>query len=287
MGERKATMTYEAAEKGQLEARLERLERQNRRMRVALGVVAAGVVAGGLIAASFRDDKGAGAATSRLRIVEAEQVVLRDADGQMRAWLGLADGGPRLLFFDAAGQQRVGLGLSAQAEPSLGIFDGAQMPRVVLGMVDGWPGLVVRDPAGRKRAVLHAQEEWSSLFFFDRRETRRAGIGALADGAAVNLCDDRGRDRAGLTVESTGASLSFFDSRSRKRLGVGLVRSDEPAIGAFDASGLPLATLETPSAKTEWKLYGTNRCEAAVSAGVDGPRVDLAAPDGKRVGGLP
>ena len=264
-----------------LAKRLDRIERHNRGLRLAL-LACAAAAAGAFVAGySFRDDAGAGGKAVHQRQVEAEQIVIRDADGQMRAWMGVAEGGPRLLFFDNAGQQRVGVGLSAQAEPSFGIFDGGQNPRVVLGMVDGWPGLVFRDPSGKQRIAMHTQEGWASLIFCDRDEVRRSGIGAFEKGAAVNLCDDRGRERVGLTLEATAASLSFFDSKKQKRLGLGIVRDDEPALGFFDDLGRPRAVLTSAADKSDFSLYGTNGVQATVSSSAAGPRMQLLGTDGK------
>ncbi|MGH7858651.1 MAG: hypothetical protein ACREQY_15105, partial [Candidatus Binatia bacterium] len=67
----------------QVQARLDRLERQNRRLRRFLGVLVAGVVgAVGLGAA----------AAPKLRVVEAEQFIVRDRDGEARAVFGFDTG---------------------------------------------------------------------------------------------------------------------------------------------------------------------------------------------------
>jgi len=245
-----------------VEQRLKRLEREVRLFRwvAALVMVAAmSFVVMGLEATD--NDKSIG----RFRQIDTGHLVLRDADGQMRAWLGIAEGGPRLIFFDQSGQQRMGVGMTRQSEPALGIFDMGQNERVVLGVMDGFPGLVMRDPQGRKRAALFAREDWSSLFFYDRRETKRSGIGLFGEAAAVNLSDDRGRDRVGLTTEAKGSSLSFFDRGGQKRNALGLLKEDEPAFGYFTHEGAAQMALSVMNEKPEFNLYGTNGLEVAVT----------------------
>ncbi len=239
------------------ERRLQRLEREVRVFRVVSVALTLLLGSFGLMAfqGAARDDK---SGIGTFRQIDAGHLVIRDTDGQMRAWLGVAEGGPRLIFFDPSGQQRLGVGMTRQGEPALGIYDPGENPRVVLGMLEGWPGFVMRDPQGRKRVALFSREEWGSLFFYDRFEGKRSGVGQFGEAAALNLCDDRGRDRLGLTVDRRGASLSFFDAAGMKRSGLGLLRDDQPALGMFDAEGFAQVSLETPDTGPRFSLHGTN-----------------------------
>jgi hypothetical protein len=243
-----------------MEQRLKRLEREVRWFRLgtllAVGVCVLTLAAG----MTGEDDKAIG----RFRQLDVGHIVLRDTDGQMRAWLGMAEGGPRLIFFDASGQQRMGVGMTRQAEPALGIFDAGENPRVVLGMVEGWPGLVFRDTQGRKRTALFLREDWSSLFFYDRRETKRTGIGLYGEAASVNLSDDRGKERGGFTTDRKGSSVSFFDVGGMKRAGMGVLANDDPALGMFDHEGNNQVALSVLDGEPSLNLYGTNRVEIAL-----------------------
>jgi hypothetical protein len=245
-----------------VEQRLKSLEREVRIFRWAASLVAVAAVSFVVMGLeSFDNDKSIG----HFRQIDTGHLVLRDADGQMRAWLGIAEGGPRLIFFDQSGQQRLGVGMTRQSEPAVGIFDMGQNERVVLGVVDGYPGLVMRDPQGKKRAALFSREDWSSLFFYDRREVKRSGIGLFGESAAVNLSDERGQDRIGLTTEAKGSSLSFFDRGGQKRSALGMLKEDEPAFGFFTHEGIAQMALSVLGEKPEFNLYGTNGLEVAVT----------------------
>lgn len=256
-----------------VEQRLKRLEREVRMFRWAallLAVAAVSVVVMGLEAAD--NDKSIG----RFRQIDTGHLVLRDPDGQMRAWLGIAEGGPRLIFFDQSGQQRLGVGMTRQSDPALGIFDVGQNERVVLGVVEGFPGLVMRDPQGRKRSALFAREDWSSLYFYDKRETKRSGIGLYGEAAAVNLSDERGRDRVGLTSDKKGSSLCFFDRGGQKVSAVGIIGEDEPAFGYFTHEGEILMSLTALSRGPEFKLNGTNGVGVAITVlATNTPQINL------------
>ena len=243
-----------------IQVRLARLERQNRWFRAVAGVA---VLAGA--AALFVAAEGGG--VGNFKQVDCGRLVIRDGDGQMRAWLGVAEGGARLIIFDTSGQQRMGVGMTREGAPALGIFDIGENPRMVLGMADGWPGLVFRDTQGHKRVALNSREDWTSLVFFDRTETKRTGIGQFGEAAALNLCDDRGTDRGGMTTDRKGSCLSFFDMGGRKRAGLGILADDSPALGFFTHEGLPQAGLSAVNGEPAVNLYGTNRTEVAIMIG--------------------
>lgn len=271
-------MEAETTSLSDMERRLRRLERETRWFRVGSLVVL--MALGSLALMAFQggaaDDK---TGIGLFRQVDAGHIVLRDPDGQMRAWLGIAEGGPRLIFFDASGQQRLGIGMTRQSEPAMGIYDGGENPRVVLGMLEGWPGFVLRDPQGRKRVAMFSRDDWGSLFFYDKHETKRSGIGQFGESAALNLCDDRGKDRAGLTTGRKGSSLSFFDVAGMKRIGIGLLDKDEPAMGVFDEEGYAQAAFETANGDTMFSIYGTNRTSVVMSVTkTNGPRFEVFDP---------
>lgn len=262
-----------------MEKRISRLEGERWILRGLLALAMAGV--GIFIVAGFAggaDDK---AGPGRFTQIDAGHIVLRDSDGQMRAWLGIAEGGPRLIFFDAAGQQRMGVGMTRLGDPALAVYDPGENPRVVIGIVEEWPGFVLRDTQGRKRVAIYSRDDWGSLYFYDRDEARRTGIGQFGEAAALNLCDEDGRDRLGLTTDRKGSSLSFFDSGRSKRIGLGLRAKDAPGMGFFDEEGQAVVSLTAPASAPVLKMYGTNKLE--VSFGFEAtnklPRAEFLDPD--------
>jgi hypothetical protein len=91
-------------------------------------------------------------------IVSASRIELRDTDGRVRAELAMsADGGPALFFFDAAGRNRMVMGLYSPAEgeaPSLVLNDAQQRAAGIFrlfGTLD--TPVVVLKSHGRDRSV--------------------------------------------------------------------------------------------------------------------------------------
>ena len=237
--------------------------------------------------------------------LDVRTLVLRDEGGHMHAWLGTGEQGTRLLFFDNAGEQRAGFGLTKDNQPAMALFDRTDKPLIVLGVAPGsWPSLLLYDPAGHKRAALTAEEDWSSIFFFDANEKKRAGLGYVQEGAAVNLFDERGDKRIGLSVgeaavklfeerpsdRRTGlsvgedaSSLLFFDRYGNKRAGVGITTKDEAALGFFDGGGRTRAAIGIDKGTSRLDLYGTNGMQSTMLVSSNGANVALY----EQAGGAP
>lgn len=83
-----------------LRARLDRLERHNRYLKLAGALLLTGMLVSGAMAQGFSP------------VVEAERLVLKDRAGRARAAFGLAgDGSPVLSFNDEDGMTRLLLGI--------------------------------------------------------------------------------------------------------------------------------------------------------------------------------
>ena len=92
-------MTLQTPDLAAVMARLEKVERQNGRLKTA-GIVVLVLAAGGLLM---------GQTQPKGQTVEAEEFVLRDSGGTRLARLGLVDGLPALTIFDRTGTARVRL----------------------------------------------------------------------------------------------------------------------------------------------------------------------------------
>jgi len=160
-------MTAQVSELTAVVARLEKVERQNRRLRGA-GIAVLVLAAAGLLM---------GQALPRQRTVEAEEFLLRDANGRIRASLSVFDGDPGLSLIDQAGKLRAGLSL-VDGDPLLNLKDEAGKSRASLSVFDGTPGLEFRDQAGKPRAKLWAVDGWPSLSFRDHAGNPRIVLDA-------------------------------------------------------------------------------------------------------------
>lgn len=140
-------------------ARLNRLERENRRLKLAGGALLAGFALVVLTGAGLADR----------RTLEAESFIVKDATGKVRAVLGTAEpsSAPGLVLYDNDGNANVLLHLSADGAPGLWLYD-----------------------KDRVRATLNAAGERVQLQLFDRDNRPRAILGVQKDGMpGVELYD--------------------------------------------------------------------------------------------------
>lgn len=178
--------------------RLERLERENRRLKGAGTALVLGLVAILLM----------GQALPKGRTVEAEKFVLKDKAGKIRAVLGEGPDDERgLIVYDQNQRPRAMVAMDQNDEPMVRLVNEAGVDRVFLypsigvrvqgdgpsaslGVPYGnEPTLQLTDKDGWTRAalVLTATNTAPILKFLDPRGNTRAWIGAMADGKAQLL----------------------------------------------------------------------------------------------------
>jgi hypothetical protein len=179
--------------------RVDELERENRKLRrngtLVMGLGALMLLATASMLISLRAGTGQVA-----EAVEANRFVLRDADGHVRAVLGLnPDGATRLVLQDRDGRERLRLSLLADGSPGVSFTDREGRTRAVLGLLpDETSSLVFADRWGKTRAVLGlSADESSTLVFADRNGETRMGVGVESDGSAGVTLFEREAAQAG------------------------------------------------------------------------------------------
>ena len=186
-----------------LEQRLARLERANRRMKRigALVLLMAAVV---LLSGQAKGND--------LQDLVVGSLTLKDKDGKTRARLrALADGSVALALFDKDGNARAMLFVAADGSPDLTLSDKAGKTRahLVVG-VDGSPVLALSDKDGKVRASLYVG-------------VASSGPGWPHTGSpGLDLYDKDGQTRATLGVSMvdrllapvrTEGTLTLFDAK--------------------------------------------------------------------------
>lgn len=168
-----------------LEARMSRLERENRRWRLAAaaaGALALLAVAGhGLPSAVAKGiDLPALRAGLGSSVVEAQRFVLRDASGQPRASLAVSDDGmPLLMFLDKDGEAR---GVLGPKHLLLSSDDGSSAVKLLVN--PGGTPAVRLEKDGRLRAVLGMTGDGTlALGFYGHDGKGRALLDVGVDGS--------------------------------------------------------------------------------------------------------
>jgi hypothetical protein len=179
-----ATMTTQTADLAAVVGRLEKIERENRRLKYA-GVVVLLLAAAGLTM---------GQASPTSKTVEAEAFVLRDPSGTERAaWHLSPEGGAALTFFDQAKKPRAQVRVDRDGAPGVLLFDQAGNGRAMLRADrDGAPHLTLTDQAAQTRSLLRVEANGSpGLIFFDQGGKSRATLYVVSDGSATLQLSDK------------------------------------------------------------------------------------------------
>lgn len=137
-----------------LQKRLDALERANRRMRF-LGLLALVLVA-----------VGCSLGRGPTRALEAEQFILKDANGETRGGMLVTADGPALEFYDSNRTLRLTLGVFRNM-PNLTLKDGNGTGTAVLADAPTGPGLMLYDRTGNPRAQFDVGRSGPRLFVVD------------------------------------------------------------------------------------------------------------------------
>jgi len=138
--------------------RLARLEKQNRRLKMAAALFL--IFASSLILMSAAGHKG--------RTIEARQIVLKDDEGNTRAVLGMRSAGPGLTLYGADGDKVQALLTVLQTGPVLGLYDADGTTRVLLGVTPKGATVTFNDADGKLRAEMGFSGDAPHVTLFDR-----------------------------------------------------------------------------------------------------------------------
>ncbi|HYA36477.1 MAG TPA: hypothetical protein VEF03_12705 [Candidatus Binataceae bacterium] len=255
-----------------LQLRVERLERSNRTMKIAL----AGALAIMIAIASVPQ------AMSKSRwphTLVAEQFALVNEGGQVLAALGAGPFGNGLVFFDPNGKPavivgtnnnpavkaagvavldgnsylngdgvvRAAIGVGAQGAGSVAL-DRDQHPVFASGVnPDGSSaGALVMDSNGYARAGLMNGAGGTGLFIKDANNVTRMvfGTGATGSDSGMAIFDAKGAMQManGGVGDDSAVGMTIFDSKGQDRLDAGLSSDSGAAVIVKDEAGKPIAT---------------------------------------------
>jgi len=150
-------MQHETPEFIAVLARLDKLERQNRRLKRAGAVALIAVAAIVLM----------GQAAPKSRIVEAEKFVLRDAKQRVRARLETDENSsPALHLYDKESNRRVSLYLTEDGEPVMSLRNARGKPQAELGLNADVARFSLRSPKVNGGVTVEVGTEGSGLLMY-------------------------------------------------------------------------------------------------------------------------
>jgi hypothetical protein len=234
-----------------LERHNDRLLRQNRRLKRAGGVGAALAVAVTL-ASCHGNTRG----TAVHGTVEAERVVLKDADGRTHATFAVSPDRAALLFFDPA-------------EPA--------KPRAGLASTGHGPTFSMYDAAGKQRLALSCNDAGSAVTLLGEDGRSRAGVTATATFSAVELMDGGRRVELSLTPEFH--RVGFFQDNAARALWI--VTKTEAALSLLGPDRSSVFLENSPGQQRLMIQNGTEVPRAGLAVTPQGTALGLFDDQGK------
>lgn len=195
-----------------LQERMERIERQNRRLKGYMAVMAVSFLSVAMLGAA------AGLTDGQFGQITAQGLTIVDDSGRERIRIGSGEEGTGLQVLNRAGKKILGIGLPADEEGSGILFsDQEGRPRIGLGLEAGLPSMAFVDEKGKKIIGMGGDRRGYGLSIMDEREVERAGIGFKEGNTGVVLYDDAGQYVRGIIRQKDGLHyFSYVDAQGNE-----------------------------------------------------------------------
>jgi hypothetical protein len=198
-----------------LQERIARLEKQNRRWKSYMAVLASSLVALGVMGATVATQDG------HFRQITVERVSIVDGTGHEFILIGSGPEGIGMRILDKAGKTVMSLGLAPDEEGSgILVADRDGRPRVGLGMDKGIPSLAMVDEKGKKIIAMGGDESSGyGLVVMDQNEVERVGVGIDKQGnSGVMIYNDHGQYVRGMIRQPNGVHYDSYVDENGKEI---------------------------------------------------------------------
>lgn len=221
-------MASQESDRIELAKRVDDLEKQNRRFKqVGLSVLVFAMCAAFMAQAAPK------------RTVDAEEFVLHDASGRVRAKLFMLADSPSLQLMDEKGAARAALTVDSQGVgPGLVLTDISGKPRVAMAVSNDpteGPGVLLMDSSGKVRMQLTAPDN-AGLQFYDANGKARVLLQVSDNGPIFRLADANEQIRASMGVTQAGPGLFLMDANGKPQATL-LGSKDGSWLTMYDAQG--------------------------------------------------
>lgn len=190
---------------GCLEKRVERIERQNGRLKLLVGAALTAI--GALVLMGQTPVKG--------RILEAETIILKDAGGKVRLRMETKGHAVLLRLFDRKEQIREELAVADEAA-AITIGDATGRSRIMAGVQgkgnDDEAAIALSGKNGYPMAELTSVGDTSGLKIFDAQHRLASSFLVSPEGNNIVMSDSAGRPRVQVGLTGENSSLLLYDA---------------------------------------------------------------------------
>jgi hypothetical protein len=229
-------MSENAVDARALLSRLERIERQNYRLR-QIGLLLLVLWGAVFWMAQKRP----------VRIQDAQKFLLKDTSGRNRAELGIFPGGPALVFYDLSGNPTLSVGIQEDG-PGVVLMAANEQRVANLSSTPTGPILTLYDHAGAKRLNLSVTAQGPALGLLGEKGAARGALGMTADESVfLQLFGRNEHGGAQLYAAADRSMLRFLDAGDKTRAAFGLLEKEgTPGLTLNDAAARARLLLMLP-----------------------------------------
>jgi len=203
----------DAVDSGAVVRRLEKLERQNRLLKIA-GIGALVLVPLLILSCGGAKDSTADFDDFELEeTTEAKSFLVVDEEGRSRAELAWrkVDDSVELVLYDESEAARAEFFWSTE-HAGLSFQDDSARTRALCSLSPDGADLLFYGENGKTRLRLSLSDDSTSLGLFDQNGNTRVELSSFEDGAGLTLCDQNGKRRAKLFLKEDGSpALQLLD----------------------------------------------------------------------------
>jgi hypothetical protein len=211
--QRRSEMEHFFKEKATLGERMNRLEKQNRRLKVGMVVLSLSFLSLVLMGAK------AGVNDGHFRQLIAEGISIVDDTGREIILIGSKkEEGTGIRILNKVGKRVVGIGITAD-EGGSGILvaDKEGRPRIGMGMDKGIPSLAMTNENEKKILAMGGDMKGYGLVVMDENEVERVGMGFNKGDTGVVIYDDKGQYVRGMIRQKNGTHyMSYVDENGKE-----------------------------------------------------------------------
>jgi len=201
-------------EKATLSERMNRLEKQNRRLKTCMALLSISFLALVLMGAK------AGLHDGHFRQIIAEGISIVDDTGREIILIGSKkEEGTGMRILNKAGKRVVGIGITAD-EGGNGILvaDKEGRPRIGMGMDEGVPSLAMTNENEKKILAMGGNMMGYGFVVMDENEVERAGMGFKEGNVGVVIYDDKGQYVRGMIRQKNGTHYTSYMDENGKEI---------------------------------------------------------------------
>jgi hypothetical protein len=201
-------------EKTTLGERINRVEKQNQRLKTFLVILSMSFLALVLIGAKVGLNDG------HFRQVIAEGISIVDDTGREIILIGSKkEEGTGMRILNKAGKRVVGIGIAADGGGSgILVADKEGRPRIGIGMDEGVPSLAMTNENEKKILAMGGDMKGYGFVVMDENEVERVGLGINKGDAGVVLYDDKGQYVRGMIRQKNGTHYTSYIDENGKEI---------------------------------------------------------------------